>query len=98
MTEGLFEDTLDTYGLDASLVADIIVKDTAAAKKILTSIGDFLMNARRKGKLNTWWTINEFGAVPRHTAKNFLANQTVQQATKYIFEVFKKMKEEIEAG
>ncbi|HUZ61429.1 MAG TPA: hypothetical protein VMU83_21820 [Hanamia sp.] len=98
MTEDLFEDTLNTYRLDATLVADMIVKDAPAAKKILTSIGDFLMKARRKGKLNAWWTINEFGAVPRHTTKHYLANQTVQQATKYFFEVFKKMKEEIEAG
>jgi hypothetical protein len=94
--EGLFEDTLDTYRLDATLIANVIVNDSSAARKILTSIGDFLVNTRRKGKLNTWWTINEFGAIPRHTAKHYTANQTVQQSTRYIFEVLKKIKEEVE--
>ena len=92
----MFEDTLETYRLEGSMVADIIEKDPFACRKILKTIGDHLINMRRKGKLNVWMTMNEFGSIPRHTVDSYRTNQMVQNATRYIFEVFKKMKEEIE--
>lgn len=95
---GLFEDTLETYRLDGSLVADIVTNDPVAAPRIFKSIGDHLINARRNFRLNEWMTMNEFGVIPRHTAKQYLANNSVRQATQYVFEVFKVMKSEMEAG
>ncbi|OMP75127.1 hypothetical protein [[Flexibacter] sp. ATCC 35208] len=98
LKEGLFNDTLNTYHLDGSLIADTIINDPASSRLILRGIGDHLINARRHGKLNVWSTINDFGAIPRHTAKYYHDNENVRKATKYIFEVFKMMKEEIEKG
>jgi len=92
----LFKDTLETYHLDGSLIADIIINDPTAVKKILTGIGDHLINACRRSQLNVWFTINQFGVIPRHTASNYLSNEIVRRSTQYIFNVFKTMKKEVE--
>ena len=40
--------------------------------------------------------MNDWGAIPRHSAKHYNINPTVRKATKYIFRTFLKMKKEIE--
>jgi len=95
LKEKLFPDTLYSYQLEGSTVAEVIVKDQLASKRILTSIGDHLINAMRDNQLNDW-TLNSLGAIPRHTAKYYLSNQSVKDGTLYIFNVLLQMKKEIE--
>lgn len=95
LEQGLCKDT-DTYKFEGYTIAKIIINERFYTKHILRELSDFLIKSQRAGYLSTWPTINNWGAIPRHTSKYYKQNATVRKATAYIFETLKTMKNEIE--
>ncbi len=96
MDKGMFKETSETYRIEGRVIAGFISKEKFYAKQVLESISDFIILNQRSERLTYWLTINMWGAIPRHTSKNYKNNKFIREATTFIFSSFVTMKEEIE--